>query len=170
MSFLVTIEGIVAYSRINTVNGPPAHVHHWPAAGVGFTGSFLYTPGATLTPALLTKIFVDFGSFKITRPPGIGAITSINGGAGIEYADSDSLGLTNVSLPAGDWELEAFDLVFANPTNLGPPVNPAALKFDHFTERRIYAAGIKGPAGSSPPVTLTWAVLARIDRAVARPA
>jgi hypothetical protein len=168
MDFLVAIEGIVTYSRINTVGGPPANVQHWPAPGAGFKGSFLYTPSATLTPALFNKIFVDFGSFKITRPAGIGAIHLINGGAGIQYADGDSLGLTIVSLPAGDWELEEFDLTFANPPNPGPPVNPAAVKFELFTERTIYTTGIKGPAGAS--AQLAWAVLARIDHAIALPA
>jgi hypothetical protein len=167
MSFLIAIEGIVAYSRINTLNGPPANVHHWPTPGADFKGSFVYTPSAIPSPALFTKIFVDFGSFTITRPPGIGAVTLINGGAGIEYADGDSLGLTNVSLPPGDWELEEFDLTFANPTNSTPPVNPAALKFDLFTERMIYTTGIKGPAGS--PGQLVWAVLARIDCAIVLP-
>lgn len=165
MSLLIAIEGIVAYSKINTVAGAPVTVHHWPTAGAGFKGSFVYTPSATLTPASFTKIFADFGSFTITRPPGIGAATLINGGAGIEYADGDSLGLTNVSLPPGDWELEEFDLTFANPT--APPVNPAAVTFDHFTERTIYTAGIKGGA---PPDQLVWAVLARIDCAIVLPA
>jgi hypothetical protein len=167
MSFLIAIEGIVVHSRINIVNGPPAHVPHWPAAGAGFKGSLVYTPSATPTPAMFTKIFVDFGSFTITRPPGIGAVQLINGGAGIEYADGDSLGLTNVSLPPGDWELEEFDVTFANPTGSTPPVNPAALKFDHFTERKIFTTGIKGPASNS---SLVWALLARIDCAIVLPA
>ena len=92
----------------------------------------------------------------------------INGGAGIEYADGDSLGLTLVSLPPGDWELEEFDLTFANPTGSTPPVNPAALKFDRCTERTVYTTGIKGPAGS--PNQLVWALLARIDCAIVLPA
>lgn len=168
MSFHIALEGIVTYSKINTLNGLPANVPHWPTPGNTFTGSFLYTPEATATPALFTKIAVDFRSFKIARPAGIGAINLINGGAGIEYADGDSLGFTNGTLPAGDWELEEFDLTFANPTNLGLPVNPAAIGFDLFTERTVYTTGIKGPAGASPPATLDWVILARIDRAHAR--
>ena len=63
--------------------------------------------------------------------------------------------------------MEEFDLTFANPTGSTPPVNPAALKFDLFTERMIYTAGIKGPASNS---SLAWGLLARIDCAIVLPA
>ncbi len=56
--------------------------------------------------------------------------------------------------------------VVANPANSTPPVNAAALKFDLFTERMIYTAGIKGPASNS---SLAWGLLARIDCAIVLP-
>lgn len=167
MSFMVAIAGVAANTTIQTSGGTPANVANWPTSGTSFKGSFVYTPATTVTRALFTKVFLDFGSFTLARSDtGTKNITLINGGAGIFYTDGDSTGFTNVSLPAGGWELNEFDMTWANPTSQGPMVNPNALNFNLFTERMIFATGDNG---GLPPNTLTWTVLARIDAAIALP-
>jgi hypothetical protein len=165
MSFLVAFEGAVANTATKKPDGTPANVANWPANGASFKGSFVYTPSATPSPVLFSKIFTDFGSFTITRPPGIGHISLPNGGAGIQYADSDSLGFNNVSLPAAGWQLQEFDVGFTNPQNY-PAVNPAALDFNLFAERGIYTAGTNGATTN----TIVWSILARIDVVIVLPA
>jgi len=169
MSFLVAIEGTVVSSVINTggPGGGPANVPHWPKHGATFKGSFVYTPGAIPTPAMFTKLYVDFGSFTITRKDGIGFITLFNGDYGIRYADGDSPGFNNISLPTAQWQLEDFEMWFTNPQNRGQAVNPAKLDFNFFTERAIFLAGNTGAPISN---TLVFSVLNRIDVAIALPA
>ena len=169
MSFLIAFEGTVVSSVINTggPGGGPANVPHWPKHGASFKGSFVYTPGAVPTPAMFSKIDVDFGSFTITRQNGIGTIALFNGDHGIRYADGDSPGFNNISLPAAQWQLEEFDLWFTNPQGYGPVVNPAKLDFNLFTERVIFLAGNSGGPISN---TLAFSVLNRIDVAIALPA
>lgn len=165
MSFLVAFEGTVVNSATRKSDGTPANVANWPTNGASFKGSFVYTPNATPNPSLFSKIFTDFGSFSSTRPNGIGQITLANGGAGIEYADSDSLGFNNVSLPGAGWQFQEFDVGFTNPQNY-PAVNPAALDFNLFAERGIYTAGTNGATAN----TIVWSILARIDVVIVLPA
>jgi hypothetical protein len=166
MTFLVAMEGMVAYSSIKTVGGAPASVPQWPKNGAFFKGEFRYTPSPTPTPTLFPKIYVDFGSFTITRSGSAGSVSLVNGGAGIAYSDPFSTGFNNVSLPGAGWQLEAFGLTFANPTGLGT-ANPAALDFNLFAERTISASGNNGSSGSS---ALVWNILARIDVVIVLPA
>jgi hypothetical protein len=165
MSFLVAIEGVVVNSSI-TAGGSPAHVPHWPANGSNFRGSFVYSPAATPTPALFSNIFINFGSFTLTRHNGIGNISLVNGGAGIKYVDTDSTGFNNISLPAGGWELQEFDLAFTRPSGIGPTVNPAAIDFNLFSDRTVFATGDNGALTNS----LVWSLLTRIDVAIVLPA
>jgi len=165
MSYLVAIEGIIAHSTTKTTGGAPANVPHWPKDGASFKGSFVYSPSPTPTPVLFPRIYVDFGSFTVTRQGGAGSVSLINGGAGIQYADSFSTGFNNISLPAGGWELQAFAMTFASPQNFGV-ANPASLAFDLFTDRTISLAGDNG--GSSSNIVV-WNILARIDVVIELP-
>lgn len=103
MSFVVAIEGTVANSTINSIGGGPANVPNWPGNGARFIGAFTYAPSPTPNPNLFPKIFFDFGSFTTTRTGGAGAVSLVNGGAGIVYADSFSTGFTNISRTPRAW-------------------------------------------------------------------
>jgi hypothetical protein len=166
MSFLVAVQGTVVYTNTNK-SGGAVNIPNWPARGAGFKGSFVYSAGPAPTPALFSKIFMDLGSFTITRKDGIGYIQLVNANAGILYGDGDSPGFNNISLPAGAWQLEEFDMGFANPENHGPAVDTAALDFNVFTERGIYMAGNNG--GMPATDAVVWNALMRIDVAIVLP-
>jgi hypothetical protein len=164
MSFVVAIEGTVTNSTINKIGGGPATVPNWPGNGARFKGAFSYTPSSTPNPNLFPKIFIDFDSFTVTRTSGAGSVSLVNGGAGIVYADSLSTGFTNISLPAGGWELQELTLTFASPQGFGV-ANPASLAFDLFTVRTISIGGDNGTSASA----VAWNILARIDVVIALP-
>ena len=168
MSFLVAIEGTVVSSTVNKFGpgGGPANVAHFPKVGAPVKGSYIYVPATTPTPAMFAKIHVDYGSFSVTRPPGVGTVALFNSNNGIRYADGDSLGFQNVSLPAAGWELEEFTLWFTNPPNPSVTLDPAKLDFNLFTERAISVGGTSGISG---PLSVVLNLLVRIDVAIMLP-
>lgn len=165
MTFLVAIEGAVTHTTTKAVGGAHVNVPHWPKNGASFKGFFLYTPNPTPVPTLFPKIYVDFGSFTITRSGGAGSVTLVNGGAGIEYSDPFSTGFDNISLPPASWQLESFAMRFASPAGFGT-ANPESLDFNLFTERTISADGNNG---APTPDTVIWSILARIDVVIELP-
>jgi hypothetical protein len=162
MDSVITFEGIVTASIINIFGGGPANVAHWPRPGSAFKGSFAYHPAVGQRPGLFTDFVVDYESFSITRSGSTGAIAIniTNGGAGVQYADGDSTGFHNRSLPQAGWELNAFEFDLFNPQNTNPPVDPGNLNFDLFATRMFHLAGDSGPPLSG---SWAWNIWARID-------
>jgi hypothetical protein len=160
MDFEVTFKGTATASIINIFGNGPANVAHWPRPGSAFKGSFAYHPAVGQRPGLFTNFVVDYESFSVTRNGLTGAINITNGGAGIQYADGDSTGFHNHSLPQAGWELNAFELDFFNPQNTNPPVDVGNLDFDLFATRMLHLAG---DSGAPLPDSWAWNIWARID-------